>query len=550
MSRQSRLVGWLFLLPLVAAVWLRVGDLETRPLHNDEAINARKLAQLWDGGGYRYDPHEYHGPTLYYAALPVLRVASISQPDQPQIGAFRLVSVGCGLALVLVFSLVREGLGRGATWMAAMLTAVSPAMVYYSRYYIHEPVLVLATGLFLAAGWRLTVRPGPGWALLAGTGLGLMWATKETFVFAVAAAGAAWLGTVIWPPPSVGETTGIPAGGVSSGGPGRMLARLRRAAGRLGVRELGLFAASAFGVGAILLSSFGSNPGGIVDSVRSYFVWGERAGGATPHVQPWSFYLGRLAWFHGRGAPVWTELWILVLAGVGLVAGWGSVRPGGADGRLVRFVTLYTVLLAAVYALIPYKTPWCLLGFLHGLIVLAGVGAVALWQATQGGDRWRRVGRGAVVMALGAGMVHLGVQAWRGAREYAADFRNPYVYGHTSADIGNLLELVGELKAVHPDREGMPVQVVVPGSDYWPLPWYLRKYRAAGWWEAMPEPPYASVVIVAVKLNAALDAKTGQGWRPAGMFELRPRFFVEVYVEAELWKRFLAARAAARLAEP
>ena len=85
MNRQSRLVGWLFLLPLVAAVWLRVGDLETRPLHNDEAINARKLAQLRDGGGYRYDPHEYHGPTLYYLALPVLRVASISQPDRKSV---------------------------------------------------------------------------------------------------------------------------------------------------------------------------------------------------------------------------------------------------------------------------------------------------------------------------------------------------------------------------------------------------------------------------------------------------------------------------------
>ncbi len=217
---------------------------------------------------------------------------------------------------------------------------------------------------------------------------------------------------------------------------------------------------------------------------------------------------------------------------------------------LVRFVAVYSGVLAAAYAAIPYKTPWCLLGFLHGLIVLAAVGAMVLWRSMAGRGRGRWAGRGVVAVVLGTGAIHLVVQAWQGAREYGADFRNPYVYGHTSADIMNLLELVDELKRVHPDGEGMPIQVAVPGSDYWPLPWYLRRYRAAGWWDSMPPPPYASVVVTAVKLDAALDAKTAQAWRPAGMFELRPRYFVEVYVEAGLWARFLAARAAARLAEP
>ena len=34
--------------------------------------------------------------------------------------------------------------------------------------------------------------------------------------------------------------------------------------------------------------------------------------------------------------------------------------------------------LTLAYSAISYKTPWCMLGFLHGMILLAGIGAVAL----------------------------------------------------------------------------------------------------------------------------------------------------------------------------
>ena len=151
-----------------------------------------------------------------------------------------------------------------------------------------------------------------------------------------------------------------------------------------------------------------------------------------------------------------------------------------------------------------------------------------------------------VGLLVAAAGVHLAVQAWRGAREYAADFRNPCVYGHTSADLMNLIELVEEVRRAAPAGPGMSVQVAVPESGYWPVPWYFRAYPAVGWWDALPAPPYASVVIAASKLHPALDEKTGQAWRAAGMFELRPRVFVEVFVEAGLWQRFLATRAAER----
>lgn len=61
--------GLLFGVVLLAAAWLRVHDLGVRPMHADEANQAVKLGRMLEGRGYRFDPTEHHGPTLYYFAL-------------------------------------------------------------------------------------------------------------------------------------------------------------------------------------------------------------------------------------------------------------------------------------------------------------------------------------------------------------------------------------------------------------------------------------------------------------------------------------------------
>src|SRR5438477_6367188 len=53
-----------FLLIIAAGLGLRCPQLDRRPMHNDEAVNALKLQTLWEKGSYIYDPNEYHGPAL------------------------------------------------------------------------------------------------------------------------------------------------------------------------------------------------------------------------------------------------------------------------------------------------------------------------------------------------------------------------------------------------------------------------------------------------------------------------------------------------------
>src|SRR3989454_6543654 len=396
MNRWSALA---VLLAIAGALALRIPHLDTRPLHNDEAVNAVKVSELWEQGRYAYDPDEYHGPTLHYATLPFLWLSGARNADELGDAPLRLAPVVCGVGLILLLLLLADGLGRPAVAGAAIFTAISPAMVFYSRYFIHEMLLLFFTALTLGAGWRYAQTRSARWAVLSGTGLGLMLATKETFVLTVAAMGLAAIATVRWTAPQG--------------------ARVQRLLEFWNWKHAALALSATFLIWLLLFSSFFTHFAGLLDSVRTYFPWLKRAGGHSPHIQPWSFYLHRLAWFHPAKGPLWSEGLVLVLAAVGAIA-----SIAGKKSPLHCFLAFYTVLLTAIYSAISYKTPWCLLGFFYGMILLAGVGAAALLEFFRA-----RPVKVAVVAALVGLTAQLSWQAWRSSFVYPTDRRNPYVYG-------------------------------------------------------------------------------------------------------------------------
>jgi uncharacterized protein (TIGR03663 family) len=511
---MNRPQALLLLLWVGLALALRLPRLDERPLHNDEAVNAIKFGQLWEHTGYRYDPNEHHGPSLYYASLALGRLTGAPAFTDYTDGRLRLVTVLFGVGLILLLPLVSDGLGRAGVGWAGLFTAISPAFVFYSRYFIHEMLLVFFTFLALGAAWRYYRSRKVPWLLLAGAGIGLMDATKETFVITLAAAATA--SVLCWAWNRLLAASGTPA----------------KCAGPFwGHLSAGLVVWLV--VALLLLSSFFSNPSGPLDSLRSYLPWIHRAGGDSPHIHPWHFYLHRLLWFHTGPGPVWTELLILGLAILGAVDGFRRSHLGDADGRFVRFLAFYTVLLTAGYTVLGYKTPWCLLSFWHGAILLAGLGA-ATWLRALKPSRWKL----AAIAILGAGTVHLAWQAWRLDTTYAADRRNPYVYAQTSRDLLRLVNRVRELGAVDPQGDNMLIKVVCPDADYWPLPYYLRRFHQIGWWDTLPPDPFSSVMIVSAKLGAALDEKKTH--LMVGLYELRPRVFLELYVEKALWTAWLA----------
>lgn len=506
MNRWSALA---LLVILAGALALRVPQLTNRPLHNDEAVNAVKASELWQEGTYVYDPDEYHGPSLHYATVPFFWLSSASNPDELSDATLRVAPIVFGVGLILLLLLFLDGLGRTAVIWAAIFTAVSPAMVFYSRYFIHEMLLVYFTALAIGAGWRYTQTRSLRWAWIAGVGLGLMATTKETFVLALAAMGLAGVITAWFGAPK-----------------GERWLHLHSA---WDWKPAASLAGAAFVVWLLLFSSFFTNSSGPLDSVRTYLPWIERAGGESPHIHPWYFYFHRLGWFHPARSPVWSEALILGLAFIG-----GAVSLRGSKSPLRRFLALYTIILTTIYCVISYKTPWCLLGFFHGMILLAGIGAAAVLDFVR-----QRPLKIAMATALGALTLQLTWQAWRAGVIDSASPRNPYVYAQTSPDIQQLIERLHGMAAVAPDHYRTGVKIVAPDSDYWPLPWYLRQFKKVGWYDQIPEDPFSPVILVSSKFSAKLDDKSNRKWIMAGYTELRPGTFFELYVELELWKEYV-----------
>ena len=483
-------------------------------MHNDEGVNGYKFGQLWDHGSYKYDPNEHHGPTLIYATYAFERLTGATDYEHIGESRLRLVTVAFGMGLILLLPLVADGLGRRGIVWAGLLTAVSPAMVFYSRYYIHEVLLVFFTFLALGAGWRYWRSRNIAWMVLTGAALGLMDATKETFVITLAAAVVGLALSQLW-------NRKLDASGI----PGK--------APRLPIWHLAVGLAVWLAVAIVLFTSFFTNASGPLDSIRTYSPWIHRAEGASPHIHPWYFYLQLLLFFHLPKGPTWSEGFILVLAIVGAYAGFAHKNLGDASGSFVRFLAFYTAALTAAYSIISYKTPWCLLSFWHGAILLAGVGAGVISRSIP--KLWPRAAVTGLVLA-GAGQ--LAWQAWRADTVYAAEPQNPYVYAQTLPDILRLVHKVKELAAVAPNGQDMVIKVMAPGDDFWPLPWYLRAFHQVGWWNHVPPDPYAPVMIVSAKFDAHLDdTKTHL---MVGYFQMRPALFFELYVERGLWTAYLA----------
>jgi uncharacterized protein (TIGR03663 family) len=485
-------------------------------MHTDEAVHADNFGILLEGGAYKYDPHEYHGPTLNYFTLIPARLTSADTYVALTEVTLRIVPVVFGTLLVLMTLLLVRGLGPAAV-TAALLAALSPAMVFYSRYYIQEMLLVCFTFGVIACGYRYLHTRALPWALATGGFVGLMHATKETCIIALCSVGLALV-----------------------------LSRRERPV-RAVIKPLHVLLglAVAVGVSALFYSSFGRNPKGVLDSYLTYVTYlGRGAGENTVHVHPWYYYLQMIIFTRYFDGPIWTEGWILVLALVGVAAAVKSHGLGSIDPKLVRFLAMYTIAETLVYSVVRYKTPWCLLSFLHGMILLAGVGAVVLLTWVK-----RRGPRAILAVLLVGAAGHLAFQAYRASFVYYADSRNPYVYAHPTLEVFTIVEKVKEYADLPGSgRSGpVPIQVVAPGNDYWPLPWYLRAYQV-GCYAGIPD-EVGPLILISDKLEEALmhrlyvDTPREQRrmylylFQAPGYLWLRPGVKMLGFVRKDLWDK-------------
>lgn len=537
---------------LALAAWLRLPGLAQRPMHGDEAIHAIRCEDLWETGRFEYDPADYHGPTLYYCTLPIRGLYSAASFAQTSESLYRLVPAVFGLLMIPLLGLLRCGLGRAGITAAALLLAVSPAMVFYSRYYIQEMLLACFTLAAIGCGWRFAATRGAGWAAACGAAVGLMHATKETCVLSFAAAAGALAVVAILRQARQRSLA------LRSDAPPVMPPAARR--GRCFGALVGVAAAVLVSIACYsVFFTYGRGP---LDSLLALGRYLERSGGAGLHEHPWHWYLARLAYTHYRDAPAFSEALILLLGALGLCAaftrGADAMPPpsespcaGAAQneralaGDFRGFLAIYALALTLAYSAIPYKTPWCAVQFLLPTILLAGL------AVDRAAARVRPLGLRLLLGALLAGGVaDLAAQSEAATSpRMAADHRNPYVYAHPVRGVVRLGRYVQRLAEA--SAAGAATRVNVIMDDAWPLPWYLRGLSAVGYWETIPSAERglsahggiaAPVVIATTQNEPALDARLGAAYHKS-YYGLRPDVVCVVYVEESLRREFVRRQA-------
>jgi uncharacterized protein (TIGR03663 family) len=516
MSRISQPWIWIAVAVIVAGL-LRLPQLDQRPMHTDEAVHAAKLGRLLDQGSYRYDPQEFHGPTLNLFTWPLAVLRGQRHYADLDETTLRLVPALFGLGLVLLPLALRRSLGWQATGWAVALAAVSPCMAFYSRYYIQETLLVFFTFGLIVSMWRYLQGRQAVWAMSAGACAGLMYATKETAIIAWGCLALAGLIT-------------------------RGMQRAGRQGPAVRSRDLGLAVAAGIAVWVLIYSSFLTNLGGVVDSVRTLAVYLHRAASGS-HLHPWNYYLDLLTWLRFWQRPQWNEDFIVLMscAGVVMIAARWPIRT--CDPVLARLLTVYTLITVVAYSVIPYKTPWCMLGFVQGMTLVSAIAVAELTDRIRRSRRLWLVGV-ACVLVLGV-LVPMAESSLLNYR-YPSAAANPYVYSHTSKDTLWAVDRVRQIATASETGKATPIQVIGPGSDYWPLPWYLRDFTAVGYYQAVDfNTPPADVILAQATLEPDLIRWFYEVQPPGSRnlyvsfldkgTRLRPGVELRGYIRSDLW---------------
>ncbi len=506
------LFSFLFLVILAIGLgsFYRLPSLDSRPMHTDEAILGVKLADYAQSGHFQYDPTDYHGPALHQVSLLWSKIDGWpSDPAQWTESDLRMVAVICGLLLLLVTFMFGDVLGRLGLALAMLMSAVSPMMVFYSRYFIMEMLLTLLIAVTLGCFWRFSQGGGRLWLLLAGCALGFQHATKETFIINVAAAIVGWIAARVM----IGEFQPQRGSGL----------RLSSSSSKRQTQRPLLWVA----IPAILVSIASYSDGfrdwnAVQDSLMTYMNYLERSGGSG-HEKPWHYYLTLIFW--RQDGLIWSESMIGILGLFGMAYALLGEFKNTARQAFLVFLSVYTLVLFGIYSVLSYKTPWCILSAQYSLTLLAGAGAGWIWSWMNG-----RITRFLYKIAIGVGIYFLCGQSKFATDQYRADQRNPYVYSHTSTD---LLRLVSEVKAIAAEKgDGFSAQVINRDSG-WPLPWYWRTLPRIGYQMTPPESLDASVVVVdsdLIEPVKATLAKTGRDYRETGPYGLRPGFYLSLLV--------------------
>jgi uncharacterized protein (TIGR03663 family) len=439
---------WISVAICVLAFALRIAWLDLKPAHFDEGVNGAFADQMTRQGYYHYDPTNFHGPLHFYVLFVTQTLFGRN------LWALRLptaiVSTAC-VGLVLAF---RRYFDMRACQIAALAMAVSPAMIFYGRYAIHETwllffLLLVAWGL--AGLWHFGERRFL-WATALGiTGLIL---TKETYAIHLVA-------FLLAAPCLLAYERLSPSGPWAFGG------------WKFSARELpGVVCVCAglivfFYTGGLL--DWSSFPG-LWETFGTWVRTGTQQ--KSGHEKDWPYWLQLL------GRYEWPAL-------AGLAAGLWLLAP--RTSRVARYLMIYGLGALIGYSIVPYKTPWCVISLLWPFYFAFGLAAV---RAAEWIDRWTT---SAIVVGLSISSFVVALRL--NFRDYANE-QEPYVYVQTFTDVNHLLRPLRQLARRDARNYQIRGHIILP--EQYPWVWQLGDFPRIDYpsIDQLPEPLDADFLLI------------------------------------------------------
>jgi uncharacterized protein (TIGR03663 family) len=530
MNFREKEIKWshilLFALAIVIGAWFRFYHLEIKPLHHDEGVNSHFLLNLANLGNYRYDPTNYHGPTLYYFALISLKLFGDSE------FALRFTPAIFGLLTIILLWPLRTHLGQVGLVVAALCLALSPGLVYFSRDFIHEMSFGCYSLGVVVGAWRYAETRQFRWLLLFAGSAGLLFATKETAIITVVVLLIAIICAAVWDNLNqlfIEQNLTAPA-----------------LVGNLAQDCQGIKPSLDHAFAALLIflftnfffyTSLFSNWGGATDALKSVVLWANRSG--SEHVKSFWYYFGIL---------LKLELPLLIGAMIGAVF---IIRRGT---RFWLFIGAWAFGIFLAYSLIGYKTPWLMISFLIPLALISGYAMEQLCQSLKSYSLkpllfvviiWAFTSTSKLSWTVN--MVryddnsnstgYLKTLGEKLELTPYTDGQYGYVYAQTQRDILNLVKEIKDETAKIPSQKKTGIYLASP--DYWPLPWYLRDYNNVAYTGKLDVPPGQSPAIsqpiVIANSNQQPVFDGFPSWRSiARPYELRPGVDLVIYIHDQV----------------
>ena len=452
----------IFILILLIAIFVRFWTLDLKLLHHDEAIHSWFSYELLTKGTWMYDP-SYHGPFLYYVTAGMFSIFGDSDL------VARLLPALFGTLLIpLVYCIYRIGyINKNQTLLVALFIAVSPDMVYFSRFLRHDIFMLFFTFLLLVSLLYYFERGQVRFAIIAAVSMAGALSCKEEMpvillIFASFFIIAIWKGSftlpVTWK------------------------------------RDLVFGLILAIAIMSLLYTGFGNHPetlGGQNFQITAQGVHFEmNTTGWYKAIEHWTDMhnqqrLGGPFYFY---IPFYLlyELPIFILAIIGALqfilggvdltqafkrlkkiiltqrltrtttdlaetslAQLQNPRPGySKSDEFFRLCIYWMILTMAFYAYVGEKVPWLVI---PQLLPMCFVAAYKL--------NWQKI-----VFVL-VGCLFLVVMTWHVAF-IPVDINEPIVQVQNSENMREVMHLIDASDSV-----------VIASKDYWPLPWYYRGDR-------------------------------------------------------------------------